>query len=305
MTTQTQTAFEPAQIAPVLTIKAGRVVANSRDVATAFGKRHDNVLQAIDNIDCSSEFASLNFKETPYTDPRNGQTYRSYDLTRDGFVFLVMGFTGREAAKFKEAYILAFNRMEDELRQMGLAVHDLDGEDLTAWGLPLRKVDTASRLISTALRVYGPDAARRLWEKDKSLPNLRRFSIERLVETPEDDSAGCLRHLLRIEARSGLTVGQVLDLAMRDAASAGSLRDFGIILDPGIHKGYVAIADSHPFLRSAFAGTQWAGAWRRALLLLLGAKATNKKLIFAGQSSLAVLVPKDAVLNLRHGSPLN
>lgn len=302
--TQTQTSFEPGVIAPVLTIKGGCVVANSRDVATAFGKRHDNVLQAIDNIDCSPEFTALNFKVSDYRDS-TGRALRSYDLTRDGFVFLVMGFTGREAAKFKEAYILAFNRMEEELRQMGLAVHDLDGEDLTAWGLPLRKVDTASRLISTALRVYGPDAARRLWEKDKSLPNLRRFSIERLVETPEDDSAGCLRHLLRIEARSGLTIGQMLDLALRDSAAAGSLRDFGIIPDPGIHKGYVAIADDHPFLRAAFAGTQWAGAWRRALILMLGAKATKKALIFAGQRSPAVLVPKDAVLNLRHGSPLN
>ncbi len=25
-------------------------------------------------------------------------------MTRDGFVFLVMGFTGKEAARFKEAY---------------------------------------------------------------------------------------------------------------------------------------------------------------------------------------------------------
>jgi len=302
--TQTQTSFEPGVIAPVLAIKAGRVVANSRDVAAAFGKRHADVLRSIDDLDCSAEFNQRNFASVDYQDAK-GEMRRSVDLTRDGFVFLVMGFTGREAAKFKEAYILAFNRMEEELRQMGLAVHDLDGEDLTAWGLPLRKVDTASRLISTALRVYGPDAARRLWEKDKSLPNLRRFSIERLVETPEDDSAGCLRHLLRIEARSGLTIGQMLDLALRDSAAAGSLRDFGIMPDPGIHKGYVAIADDHPFLRAAFAGTQWAGAWRRALILLLGAKATKKALIFAGQRSPAVLVPKDAVLNLRHGSPLN
>ena len=302
--TQTQTSFEPGVIAPVLAIKAGRVVANSRDVAAAFGKRHADVLRSIDDLDCSAEFNQRNFASVDYQDAK-GEMRRSVDLTRDGFVFLVMGFTGREAAKFKEAYILAFNRMEEELRQMGLAVHDLDGEDLTAWGLPLRKVDTASRLISTALRVYGPDAARRLWENDKSLPNLRRFSIERLVETPEDDSAGCLRHLLRIEARSGLTIGQMLDLALRDSAAAGSLRDFGIMPDPGIHKGYVAIADDHPFLRAAFAGTQWAGAWRRALILLLGAKATKKALIFAGQRSPAVLVPKDAVLNLRHGSPLN
>lgn len=33
-------------------------------------------------------------------------------MTRDGFTFLVMGFTGKVAAQFKEAYIEAFNEME-------------------------------------------------------------------------------------------------------------------------------------------------------------------------------------------------
>lgn len=36
-------------------------------------------------------------------------------MTKDGFIFLVMGFTGKKAAQFKEAYINAFNQMEKEL----------------------------------------------------------------------------------------------------------------------------------------------------------------------------------------------
>ena len=39
-----------------------------------------------------------------------------YYITRDGFTFLAMGFTGKIAAKFKEAYINAFNEMENKLR---------------------------------------------------------------------------------------------------------------------------------------------------------------------------------------------
>ncbi|EGD1134269.1 Rha family transcriptional regulator, partial [Escherichia coli] len=35
-----------------------------------------------------------------------------YQITRDGFAFLAMGFTGKRAAQFKEAYINAFNQME-------------------------------------------------------------------------------------------------------------------------------------------------------------------------------------------------
>ena len=37
-------------------------------------------------------------------------------MTRDGFTFLAMGFTGPRAAVFKEAYINAFNKMEAELK---------------------------------------------------------------------------------------------------------------------------------------------------------------------------------------------
>ncbi|MGK5614918.1 Rha family transcriptional regulator, partial [Proteus mirabilis] len=34
---------------------------------------------------------------------------------KDGFIFLVMGFTGKKAVQFKEAYIAEFNRMEAQL----------------------------------------------------------------------------------------------------------------------------------------------------------------------------------------------
>ncbi len=42
---------------------------------------------------------------------------RAYRITRDGFVFLAMGFTGTKAAQFKEAYINAFNQMEKQLHE--------------------------------------------------------------------------------------------------------------------------------------------------------------------------------------------
>lgn len=98
--------------------KDGEVFANSRDVADFFGRRHDNVLQSIDMADCSRDFRRLNFQES-LTDVRNGfmvKATRSVDMTRDGFTFLVMGFTGSVAGKFKEAYINEFNRMERELK---------------------------------------------------------------------------------------------------------------------------------------------------------------------------------------------
>ncbi len=87
---------------------------NSRFVAEVFDKQHKNVLQAIDNLDCSEAFNRLNFQPVEYLDPK-GEARRMVEMTFDGFTFLVMGFTGARAAAFKEAYIAEFNRMRTAL----------------------------------------------------------------------------------------------------------------------------------------------------------------------------------------------
>ena len=48
---------------------------------------------------------------------RNVQTF---DMTRDGFALLAMGFTGEKALQFKVLFIEEFNRMERELSQPAL-----------------------------------------------------------------------------------------------------------------------------------------------------------------------------------------
>lgn len=85
-------------------------------VAEVFGKEHRNVLRDIENLSCSDDFRMLNFEHTPYTHPQNGQTYRMYEMTKDGFSFLVMGYTGEKAGKFKEDFINEFNKREALLK---------------------------------------------------------------------------------------------------------------------------------------------------------------------------------------------
>ncbi|WP_339057358.1 Rha family transcriptional regulator [Candidatus Regiella endosymbiont of Tuberolachnus salignus] len=101
-------------IIPEVIIRNDKVVTTSQAVANYFVKRHDNVLRAIAALDCSKKFTALNFEESEYTDV-TGRKLPVYQMTKDGFVFLVMGFTGKKAAAFKEAYITEFNRMEAEL----------------------------------------------------------------------------------------------------------------------------------------------------------------------------------------------
>lgn len=96
---------------------------DSRYVAQFFGKRHDNVIRDIQNLDCSEEFRLLNFEESGYKNEQ-GKRQPCYTMTRDGFVFLVMGYRGKKAAQFKELYIKRFNDMEKHIERLVTARHD-------------------------------------------------------------------------------------------------------------------------------------------------------------------------------------
>lgn len=96
--------------------KTNHLVTDSRHVAEYFGKRHDNVIRAIKSLGCSSEFNRLNFEGVHYHDTK-GEVRQAYQMTKDGFMFLVMGFTGKRSAEIKERYIGAFNEMEQKLSQ--------------------------------------------------------------------------------------------------------------------------------------------------------------------------------------------
>ena len=98
----------------VLTVSNGVVKTTSLQIADYFEKQHKNVLRDIQSLDCSKEFNRLNFELVKYTDEK-GELRPMYELTKDGFVFLVMGYRGEKAALFKEAYIQAFNLMQDKL----------------------------------------------------------------------------------------------------------------------------------------------------------------------------------------------
>lgn len=96
--------------------------ANSLVVAQMFEKQHKNVLDAIRKITdpksgVSEEFSRLNFQPSTYIDER-GKKQPCYDMTRDGFTILAMGFTGKRAMQFKEAYIKRFNEMEGFIRTL-------------------------------------------------------------------------------------------------------------------------------------------------------------------------------------------
>ncbi|EKF7101461.1 Rha family phage regulatory protein [Escherichia coli] len=107
-------ATTPTQTHPKIDVIHGKAVTSSLAVAEYFCKQHKNVIQKIQTLECSVEFTELNFQPSDYTDC-TGRKLPCYQITRDGFAFLAMGFTGKRAARFKEAYINAFNQMEQAL----------------------------------------------------------------------------------------------------------------------------------------------------------------------------------------------
>lgn len=96
-----------------------QILTTSLKVADKFEKQHKDVLESIRSIRdamSTAEFSAL-FKENSYK-ASNGKNNPMYEMNRDGFSLLAMGFTGEKALKWKLDYINAFNIMESELKRI-------------------------------------------------------------------------------------------------------------------------------------------------------------------------------------------
>lgn len=93
----------------------GQLVTSSRIVADVFGKRHADVLRKIEWLECPGDFSQRNFALAEFLDEQ-GKPRKEYQMTRDGWMVLVMGFNGRSAMAVKLAFIERFNCMEAVIR---------------------------------------------------------------------------------------------------------------------------------------------------------------------------------------------
>jgi Rha family phage regulatory protein len=112
-----------------ITMTSGVPCVSSLQVAEDFGKKHKNVVQTIETImgtsaENSADLSKM-FLESTYADSY-GRKQKCYDITRDGFSLLVMGFTGKEALDWKLRYIEAFNKMEQHINLQYAYMQQLD-----------------------------------------------------------------------------------------------------------------------------------------------------------------------------------
>jgi Rha family phage regulatory protein len=96
-------------------LEDGKVTATSLKIAEIFGKNHAHVLRDIQNLDCPNDFRESNFGLSSYISSQSKEL-PMYEITKDGFSFLVMGYTGEKAAEFKVKFINEFNKRGEMLQ---------------------------------------------------------------------------------------------------------------------------------------------------------------------------------------------
>lgn len=162
---------EVVQVAPtdrelsLVAVENEHAVTTSLRVAEVFSKQHKDVLKAVKSLDCSEEFRERNFALSKI-DYQNGNIKKQlpmYYITRDGFMFLVMGFTGKTAAKWKEAYIKAFNEMEAKIRaeQMAKAIEEHDKKEAEEYEKLLEREEREEAAIDARVAAMPPAKSRK------------------------------------------------------------------------------------------------------------------------------------------------
>lgn len=159
-----------AQRRPIVFQENGEVFANSRDVAAYFGKEVKHVHEAIRNLIAQEpRLGRSNFRPN-YIKDLTGESASHYDMDRDGFTLLAMGFTGAKALRWKLAYIEAFNLMEAEIKSAAAlaSVNVRDQRQLTTIALQLIEVNGELKQRIEALEPKA-DALDRIATADGSL----------------------------------------------------------------------------------------------------------------------------------------
>lgn len=185
-------------LSPSLGVVNGVVRTTSLKVAEHFGKRHDTVLRAIRNLECSDDFRLRNFVEcSRINEMANGKREPYFEMTRDGFTFAAMGFTGKEAARWKEAYITAFNRMESELLQQAAtrnAIKSLESPTLTA-----SEQQTLSEIVARRANECADigKAKAEIWSRVH-----RKFRVAKYNQLPRELLADAIAYVMQMNIKA-------------------------------------------------------------------------------------------------------
>lgn len=132
----------------------GEVFTDSYKIAKGFNMRHADVLRAIRSLECSDDFASTHFC-AHVVNAKVGAVFKGreyYQITHDGAMFLIMGFTGKKAALIKERFIVAFREMANRLSDYSeyqelLRIEDIESQTASEHGRGLNRWGKIKKII--------------------------------------------------------------------------------------------------------------------------------------------------------------
>ena len=185
-------------------IQNSQIVTTSEFIAQAFDKQHKHVLEKIEQIskEIKASFFEPNFR-LKAKQVKTGFGFRetkSYELTKDGFMLLVMGFTGKQAMAIKIAYIEAFNAMSEAI---------LDLNNTVSNGIKPAKTTADDR---TGLRQAVAALVGRKGIDYSSAYSMihQRFNVEAIEDIPAEKLPEAVAYVHALTLHTGLT-GEVLD----------------------------------------------------------------------------------------------
>lgn len=194
----------------------GRPATTSLAIAEHFGKRHDHVIRNIKDLmsNLPESFSLPNFGEAEYTDEQ-GKPRPMFIVYFDGFILLVMGYTGKKALQMKLAYIEAFNAMRAELESQASPSPSISPTD--------SPITPNQQCILQALVKARVESLPENQRKDRSLyPQIwsrfnNHFRLGSYRQLPQSRMSEAVDYLTRMEIRPALPAGKSLESRGADA----------------------------------------------------------------------------------------
>ncbi len=202
-----------SQVQVSLSVVEGRPAATSLKIAECFDKEHKNVLADIRNLlaDCPDEFGRLNFQPSSYTNEQ-GKTQPMYIVYFDGFMLLVMGYTGKKALQMKLAYIEAFNAMRTKLE--AAKKKELPHADAPITP-PMQAI--IQTLVKAKVEQLPDNKSRKGYYPQVYGRFNNHFGIPRYTELPQSRMAEAVQYLVNLEIRPAKKIAPAPEQKKLDA----------------------------------------------------------------------------------------
>ena len=202
-----------SQVQVSLSVVEGRPAATSLKIAECFDKEHKNVLADIRNLlaDCPDEFGRLNFQPSSYTNEQ-GKTQPMYIVYFDGFMLLVMGYTGKKALQMKLAYIEAFNAMRTKLEAAKKKELPHADSPITP---PMQAI--IQMLVKAKVEQLPDNKSRKGYYPQVYGRFNNHFGIPRYTELPQSRMAEAVQYLVNLEIRPAKKIAPAPEQKKLDA----------------------------------------------------------------------------------------